>query len=191
MQIKKVVQIVALVSLVSMPTFGQRIQPNVARYNPQQMFAAYQTWFNNANMQIRQQIAMMPPAMQLQCSIRAIEGELSQWGGFLQQYYPMVYANRSAQLQQCRQWLAQIMNGGYAPVRQPTVIPSVQPKPDNSLEIAALQHRLLALRMELEDARANRKIATFQGTGWVTASMHEQQIMHEISDCERQIMALR
>ena len=33
-------------------------------------------------------------------------------------------------------------------------------RPDNSVEIAALQHRLLALRMELEDARANRKIAT-------------------------------
>ncbi len=64
-------------------------------------------------------------------------------------------------------------------------------KPDNSVEIAALQHRLLALRMELEDARANRKLATVQGTGWVTASMHEQQIMLEISDCERRIMELR
>lgn len=84
-----------------------------------------------------------------------------------------------------------ILQGGYAPVRQPTVIPSVQPKPDNSVEIAALQHRLLTLRMELEDARANRKIATFQGAGWVAASMHEQQIMNEISDCERKIMALR
>ncbi len=64
-------------------------------------------------------------------------------------------------------------------------------KRDNSVEIAALQHRLLALRMQLEDARANRIIATAQGTGWVTASMHEQQIMQEISDCERQIMQLR
>ena len=65
------------------------------------------------------------------------------------------------------------------------------PKEDHSAEIAALQHRLLALRMELEDARANRKIATIQGTGWVAASMHEQQIMQEISDCERRIMELR
>ena len=64
-------------------------------------------------------------------------------------------------------------------------------KEDHSAEIAALQHRLLALRMELEDARANRKVATVQGTGWVTASMHEQQIMREISECERQIMELR
>ncbi len=115
MQIKNVVQIVALVSLMSMPTFGQWIQPNVAQYNPQQTFAAYQTWFNNADMQIRQQTAMMPPGMQLQCSIRAIEGELSQWGGFLQQYYPMVYASRYAQLQQRRQLLAQMMNGGGMP----------------------------------------------------------------------------
>ena len=65
------------------------------------------------------------------------------------------------------------------------------PKEDHSAEIAALQHRLLALRMELEDARANRKIATIQGTGWVSASMNEQQIMREISDCERRIMELR
>lgn len=79
----------------------------------------------------------------------------------------------------------------YVPAQQPTVLPSVQTKPDNSVEIAALQHRLLALRMELEDARANRQIATLQGTGWVTASMHEQQIMQEISNCERRIMELR
>ena len=80
---------------------------------------------------------------------------------------------------------------GYAPAQRPTIVPSLQPEPDNSVEIAALQHRLLALRMELEDARADRKIATMQGTGWVTASMHEQQIMQEISDCERRIMELR
>lgn len=65
------------------------------------------------------------------------------------------------------------------------------PKEDHSAEIAALQHRLLSLRMELEDARANRKIATIQGTGWVSASMYEQRIMREISDCERRIMELR
>ena len=124
MQIKKTVQIVAVVSLMSMPTFGQWIQPNVAQYNPQQMFAVYQTWFNNADMLLRQQTAMMPPAMQLQCSIRAIEGELSQWGGFLQQYYPMVYANRCAQLQQRRQLLVQMANGG----RVPTPVPMSYPR---------------------------------------------------------------
>ena len=69
--------------------------------------------------------------------------------------------------------------------------PSTYGREDHSAEIAALQHRLLALRMELEDARANRKIATLQGTGWVSASMNEQQIMREISDCERRIMELR
>lgn len=77
------------------------------------------------------------------------------------------------------------------PSPMPMSVPSPMLKRDNSVEIAALQHRLLALRMQLEDARANRIIATAQGTGWVTASMHEQQIMQEISDCERQIMQLR
>lgn len=80
---------------------------------------------------------------------------------------------------------------GYVPTQQPTISPPVQPIPDNSVEIAALRHRLLALRMELEDARANREIATLQGTGWASASMHEQQIMQEINECESRIMKLR
>ena len=115
MQIKKVVQVAALVLLMSVPTFGQWIQPNAAQCNPQQMFASYQTWFNNADLQLRQQTAGMSPAMKLQYTIRAREGELSQWGSFLQQYYPMLYVNRLAQLQQHRQLLAQMMNGGGMP----------------------------------------------------------------------------
>ena len=92
--------------------------PNAA---PEQTFAQYQSWLQNADMQLRQQTAMMPPAMQLQCAIRAIEGELLQWGGFLQQYYPRVYADRCAGLQLRRQELARLMNGGGMP--SPVAVP--------------------------------------------------------------------
>lgn len=52
--------------------------------------------------------------MQLQLSINVIEGELSQWGGFLQQYYPMMYASRCNELQQRRQLLVQMTSGAGA-----------------------------------------------------------------------------
>jgi len=89
----------------------QVFQAKVPNVVPEQVFAQYQSWLQNADMQLRQRTAMMPPAMQLQCSIRAIEGELSQWGGFLQEFYPMVYASRCVELQQRRKMLAQMMNG--------------------------------------------------------------------------------
>lgn len=122
---KKQIMIMALISLISMSAIGQWCQSNVAQCNPQQMFAQYQAWFYNADMQLRQQIAGMPPVMQLQRVVAATEGELSQWGGFLQQYYPVLYAHRCSQLQQARQLLAQMMNGGGMPMPGSVPFPGV------------------------------------------------------------------
>ena len=95
---------------------GDAFQPD-AQYQyatSEQVFAQYQAWLQNADMQLKGQMIGLPPVMQLQLTIRGREGELSQWGGFLQQYYPMVYANRCAELQQCRQLLVMMMNGGMS-----------------------------------------------------------------------------
>ncbi len=80
----------------------------------------------------------------------------------------------------------------YTPMPFPAATgPSPMQKPDNSAEIAMLQNRIWALRSELEDAKANTKVSIAQGTGWVSASMRETDIMREISECERRIMQLR
>jgi len=80
----------------------------------------------------------------------------------------------------------------YTPTSLPvTMGPSPVQKPDNSAEIAMLQNRIWALRRELEDVKTNTKVAIAQGTGWVSSSMREMDIMREISECERRIMQLR
>ena len=92
---------------------------DVVPCNPQQTFERYILWLQNVDMQLRQQTAGMSPVMQLQLSIKAIERELSQWGGFLQQYYPLVYVNRYGELQQRRQLQMQMVNGGGLPMPSP------------------------------------------------------------------------
>ena len=84
--------------------------------------------------------------------------------------------------------------GHYVLVWQPdagVASPVSIPVRDNSAEIILLQNRLWRLRMELEDARADLKMAIAQGTGWVTANMRVMTIMRAISDCERRLMQLR
>lgn len=87
-----------------------------------------------------------------------------------------------------------VQGGRYILVWQPAV-GVASPAPitlrDNSAEIAMLQSRLWRLRLDLEDARANLRVAIAQGVGWVTANMRVITIMREISNCERRIMQLR
>ena len=62
---------------------------------------------------------------------------------------------------------------------------------DRSLERQAIQNRIDALRIELENARRNLHNDIVQGTGWVSASAHEQSILREIQELEGQLMRLR
>ena len=87
--------------------------------------------------------------------------------------------------------VAPIHGCGYVVVQQPPALGSwPMPQRDNSVEIVSLQNQLWRLRLELEDARANLKVAIAQGTGWVTANMRVMMIMRHISMCERRIMEL-
>ncbi len=117
--------IAALVSFMSMPTLGQWFQPDASPSHPQQLFAQYQSWLQNADMQLQLQTANLPPVMQLQMSIYVIQGELLQWGAFLQQYYPAAYASRCAVLQQRRQVLMLMMGGGGGQSPMPMPLPDV------------------------------------------------------------------
>ena len=85
-----------------------------------------------------------------------------------------------------------IQGGGYVVVQPPLPMLGTwsMPQRDNSVEIASLQNQLWRLRMELEDARANVKVAIVQGTGWVTANMRVMTIMRHINWCEHHIIAL-
>ena len=106
----KNIHIGVLAFMMSTSAFGQWAQSYYSQNDPQQVFAAYEAWFQNANYQLTARTSGLPPIMQLQCAINVIEGELSQWGGFLQQYYPLVYAGRCAALQQRRQLFAMMSN---------------------------------------------------------------------------------
>ncbi len=62
---------------------------------------------------------------------------------------------------------------------------------DRAMERQAIQNQIDALRIELEDARRNLHNDIVQGTGWVSASMHEQGILREIQELQGQLMRLR
>ena len=132
MKIKNVFYSMVAMLATAMPAFAQLVQPNAPLVQPnaplvdqQQQFAQYQMWFQNADMQLRQQTAGMSPVMQLQASVNAIRGELAQWGSFLQRYYPAVYATRCAELQQRTQKLMMLKNGGGMPVQSARPFPRV------------------------------------------------------------------
>ncbi len=125
MKIKNVVCSMAVMASMAMSAFAQWGQPNVPQVDPQRQFAQYQMWFQNTDMQLRQQTAMMPPIMQLQASVNAIRGELAQWGSFLQCHYPAVYATRCAELQRRTQVLVMMMSGGGVPVQSARSSPRV------------------------------------------------------------------
>lgn len=83
-----------LVQNMSTAMFGERNQACVQYPTTDQVLAQYQAWFQNAGIQLRGQIAGQPLIVQIQIIIRACECELAQWGSFLQQHYPMLYATR-------------------------------------------------------------------------------------------------
>ena len=115
----RIIHIGVLAFMMSTSAFGQWAQSYYSQNDPQQVFAAYESWLQNANYQLTARTSGLPPIMQLQCAINVIEGELSQWGGFLQQYYPLVYAGRCAALQQRRQLFVMMTNQISMPLSVP------------------------------------------------------------------------
>ena len=114
MHMLRIIYIGVLAFMMSTSAFGQWAQSYYSQNDPQQVFAAYESWLQNANYQFTARTSGLPPIMQLQCAINVIEGELSQWGGFLQQYYPLVYAGRCNVLQQYRRLYAQMATAASA-----------------------------------------------------------------------------
>lgn len=60
---KKLMMVMALAVFMSASVLGQWSQPNAAQCDPQQMFAQYQAWFQNADMQLQQRRQLLVQLM--------------------------------------------------------------------------------------------------------------------------------